>query len=547
MAVTLDDLMKLPDQPTPEHLLSLGLLKPPQPQPPPAIPNATIANFSPALPEKFASAIPPEIHPHPAAAKMEPAAAVHPNRGMNDATMARLVAGNSVAAPEMSPVAPAEGSSVFNMPNPQPPNLSFKEKMALPQMSAAVQPGSANYYQGQLERQELAKQNPWGSAENHPGVIGKIGHVLGKIGNTALDVVAPGTAAIIPGTDLHNREVEAETKRNLGAAQERELAGEVEKTREKHEENVADIAQSKLEATEATNKNKDSATLAKSGLKRDENGEIVADEDSPVYKTAQEKLKNAEDLKTNLNAYRQAQTDLVKAKTEVEKAKNDPNSPAFKIAQQKLAMAEQAHSVAAKNLELHETEFANKIKEQELVKPSGQAASRGSAAQAVLDLIPDLKTLVEAHRKDMGPIMGRINRGEVAIGNVDPQIARLYSAMKSFYALQPAVHGFRNAEFVKDFEHALGTLERDPDAFIAGMEGLRPTLESVAKEGKTFHKRIVEGKENAPATGAPEPPKGKATVYDEQGQPHFVFSNKVDDFLKDPKYKGWSKNAPTKQ
>jgi hypothetical protein len=130
--------------------------------------------------------------------------------------------------------------------------------------------------------------------------------------------------------------------------------------------------------------------------------------------------------------------------------------------------------------------------------------------------MPELQEAVKKNSAEMGPLMGRINRGEVNIGNVDPEVAKLYAAMKSFYALQPAVHGFRNAEFVKDFETAIGTLERNPDAFLAGMEGLKPTLNAVAKEGKTFHQRIVEGGENTPTQGgagfkapadAPEAPK----------------------------------------
>jgi hypothetical protein len=276
----------------------------------------------------------------------------------------------------------------------------------------------------------------------------------------------------------------------------------------------AALEQRNIESEIRTRGEKDSATLAKMGLKRDQNGEVVADEESPVYKANQAKEQRAADTEKNLAAFRQSQIDLNQARTEVENAKNDPNSPAFKQAQQKLAMAQEAHTVAAQNLGLHQAEFANKLQEQDLIKPSGQSQSRGSAAQAVLDLIPDLKTLVNKHRADMGPLMGRINRGEIAIGNVDPEIARLYAAMKSFYALQPAVHGFRNAEFVKDFESALGTLERDPDAFIAGMEGLKPTLESVAKEGKTFHKRIVEGG----GGNAPARPKGvpEGAVFDEK-------------------------------
>lgn len=253
----------------------------------------------------------------------------------------------------------------------------------------------------------------------------------------------------------------------------------------------------------ASRGNKDEAALAKIGMKRGPNGEIVPDESSEVYKTQEQRRAQAEQQTKSLQELRDSQETLNEARAEAEKAKNDPNSPAYKAAQQKLAMAQRAHDVAAANLGLHQQEFANKIQEQELVKPSGQATSRGSAAQAVLDIMPDLEKSVRANAAEMGPIMGRLNRGEIKIGDVSPDVARLYSAMKSFYALQPAVHGFRNAEFVKDFETALGTLERDPDAFIAGMQGLKPTLESVAKEGKTYHKRIVEaGGNNAPAAAA---------------------------------------------
>jgi hypothetical protein len=42
-----------------------------------------------------------------------------------------------------------------------------------------------------------------------------------------------------------------------------------------------------------------------------------------------------------------------------------------------------------------------------------------------------------------------------------------------------------------------------------------------------------------PAQQNINPPAGKTTVYDPEGTPHFVFSNKVNDFLADPQYKGW--------
>lgn len=327
-------------------------------------------------------------------------------------------------------------------------------------------------------------------------ILGRIGRVASRMGNIAGDIFAPGEMMLIPGTDL-NKKFEANIA-DKKAGRQRQLDIEQEK---------ADTGKSEAATREKGLTTKDEDALAKLGMKRDDKGEIVPDEGNPQYKALQAKIKDAE----GLESLRSAQVALTNAKTEYEKAKNDPNSPAFKIAQEKLNMAAQAHAVAARNLGLHEEQFANKLQEQELLKPSGQAESRGSAAKAVLDLIPDLEKNVRANAKEMGPLMGRINRGEVAIGDVSPPVANLYSAMKSFYALQPAVHGFKNAEFVKDFETALGTLERDPEAFIAGMQGLKPTLESVYREGRTSHKRIVEGRDDTSGfkapEGAPEAPK----------------------------------------
>jgi hypothetical protein len=334
-------------------------------------------------------------------------------------------------------------------------------------------------------------------------------HGFKKLLDIAGQIVAPGIESRIQGTPGNFRAAQAGA---IGESRERQ-AGIAKEASVADTESQAN--QRNAMATAAGQK--DEQALAKIGMKRDESGAIVPDENSEIYKGQQSKIQTAEATQKGLSNLRQAQAELAQARTEVELAKNDPNSPAYKQAQQKLQMAQRAHDIAAQNLGLHQAEFANRVQEQELIKPSGQSQSRGSAAQAVLDLIPDLEKNVRANAKEMGPTMGRLNRGEIAIGNVSPDVAKLYSAMKSFYALQPAVHGFRNAEFVKDFETALGTLERDPEAFIAGMQGLKPTLESVAREGKTSHRRIVEGRDTpAPAAsgggfkvpdGAPAAPK----------------------------------------
>jgi hypothetical protein len=63
-------------------------------------------------------------------------------------------------------------------------------------------------YQAQADRLKLAKMEyekmtPWGSPDNHPGILGKIGHVAAKVGNIAGDVTVPRIMQNIPGTDLN--------------------------------------------------------------------------------------------------------------------------------------------------------------------------------------------------------------------------------------------------------------------------------------------------------------------------------------------------------
>jgi hypothetical protein len=476
---SLEDILNLPDQPTDAHLAALGLLRPP-PAPGPTIPKMTppgstlpkplapydaskpmvapmtprggsmaegattqpiIPKLSPVRAEKGVSipdsprgaslaegATTQPTLPAAAPANLDPLAAAAPVAGAPDlgTGVTPTDTGISGLPPLTKPTAKesiAAGMEQHGNTAKEEGKLQYQEMR--PPITA--EPGSAEFYKQQVAQAEFDKAHPWGAdISAHPGALGKLGHVLGKIGNVALDVAAPATAALIPGTELNKREQERAAEHNEGEAQTRETAADTEKTRELHEENVADLAKQKLEEKEETDKNRDSSSLAKNGLKRDDNGDIIADEKSPIYQAAQQKLKNAEELKTNLLAYKQSATDLNKARTEYEKSKNDPNSPAFQIAMKKLQMAQEAHTIAAKNLELHESEFGNKQTEQELVKPSGQAQSRSAAAQSVLDVMPDLAAMVKKNGAEMGPLMGRINRGEVDIGNVSPDVARLY-------------------------------------------------------------------------------------------------------------------------
>jgi len=140
-----------------------------------------------------------------------------------------------VEAPELGGVydQKPEAPSGIQPVTPQSPvkHLSFAERQALPTISPGAPAGSAASDQAQLTKIADQKANPWGSPENHPGTLGKIGHVLGRIGNIAGNVVAGPEMALIPGTDLYKRGEERHLEKELGSAQQRETAEEAVRQR----------------------------------------------------------------------------------------------------------------------------------------------------------------------------------------------------------------------------------------------------------------------------------------------------------------------------
>jgi hypothetical protein len=78
-------------------------------------------------------------------------------------------------------------------------------------------------HEQELAKRKFQDQNPWGSAGNHPGILGKVAHGLATAGNIAGDVFAPATMALIPGTDLNRRVKEG----GLGSAINRDVESEL--------------------------------------------------------------------------------------------------------------------------------------------------------------------------------------------------------------------------------------------------------------------------------------------------------------------------------
>ena len=136
----------------------------------------------------------------------------------------QLMANYTGNLPQISP--PSGGAPA----TPQVPGLNFQQRQAAPNTAPI---GSSAYYQNKLSKLEDQQANPLGSAENHPGVLGKIGHVLGTIGNKALDVTGINT---IPGTEANRLARISYDQAAIPKAQEVELGQKREAANETYQQ-----------------------------------------------------------------------------------------------------------------------------------------------------------------------------------------------------------------------------------------------------------------------------------------------------------------------
>jgi hypothetical protein len=198
--LTLDDIVNAPSDPVAlnQHLQQRGLIPLP---PPPAqgLPPATIAPMTPIVPHTNVAPMVPPSNMGPS----ESLRSENNSRGL--ATLqpphAPSLAAPPTAVPEIAPMAtPAPSTGDLGIKPMTPPDLTHAEKMALPSTSAGVPIGGSAFTENQLERLQEEKEHPWGSPDNHPGLLGKIGHGLARAGEIAADIVAPGLTQAIPGT-----------------------------------------------------------------------------------------------------------------------------------------------------------------------------------------------------------------------------------------------------------------------------------------------------------------------------------------------------------
>ena len=144
--------------------------------------------------------------------------------------------------------------------------------------------------------------------------------------------------------------------------------------------------------------------------------------------------------------------------------------------------------------------------------PSGQTKSRVEAASGSIDA--GNRIIGMLHDPKYAKVLGNLDSYvQMAIKNTpisDPDAARMISELRSFAALQPAVHGFRSHNALEDFSSIIGPIAKNPAAIEQSIMGIIDTARSVQGEIKRNGTPV-----ETPPVETPPPTEPKVRTYNQ--------------------------------
>ena len=297
---------------------------------------------------------------------VKPGLAAKPNSPLSALPAAQGIGGGFNLLPAQTSNGPMPGPRLQALPSQAPPELSKVPNLGgngpLPDLGTAPAPNvglpaSAPASRLGADQTELTRLQQTGAGVDQiksPWLRG-----FAKVGDVALQSIAPAIATAVPGTELHNRylqsraqgrvaEDQAELKSGGDLAQQQAQTGLLNTEnylKPTQVQNTAALNTAKIDHYSAEDQHYQDQTdtqLAAHGYKRDQQGNVAP----MTYSELSPQLQAIEDLKG-------AQTEQAEAQAALSKAKNDPHSPAYRIAAGRLAVAQQNANTAVGRLSLY--------------------------------------------------------------------------------------------------------------------------------------------------------------------------------------------------
>ncbi len=444
--------------------------------------------------------------------------------GMSKINERMLNAGKGAEPALPTPTAPAPEEGLKNE----------KEELRQKMLYA---PTEQERFQAEKDLAELKRKTPWGSPENHPGILGKIGHAASSIGQGLAEGVAPYVLPAIPGSQANIAAQEARGEAGVEQAQSKEMkAAQIATEQQKPElkEQAAELAQQKLE-------NAQNALLRKQQLKVDAAGHQVP----LTYEELTPQEQGAYDLQ-------QAKSNAQNSIAALKQAQADPNSPASKLVLEKAKAEAKKLDIAAQRLGIESDKYkadylgvdhdGNPLAGAQTTaegKSVGVKVGKGNEATAQRLNKADLSQNVQLNAakaskmiKDnldlFGKVQGRFTNAAQLIGTDDEDLVRLGIAVHNMAVASAGIHGQRGQAAVEAYEKdILNKFHNSPEATIAAMDELSGSVQTFIDDAKAG-KKVAPTPKEVEQVNAGIPNDATHTYKDKSG--------KIVGYAKDGKY-----------
>lgn len=426
--------------------------------------------------------------------------------------------GTPITPPNVPPASPLSPS-----PTPPPslrpfnPMADIQPLPATPNMGGGppALPASPSPNVQPLTLKRWEDQNPDQVAKPMLSGRGKVGNIL-NFATAGLTGAAGGlkgdpTAGVrwISEQAANDRQIPQLNQQRYNAAvvQPEKDAAQIADTQSQTVQRTAMAAKANAQADAAGDpaqqRAKDIAAAAKLGSKPvyDEKGTLTGyapDETSTVYQKNQA-----------LAQYEQARSEAAQAQAELNKSKNDPKSPAYQQAQQRLRIAQQNAQTAVGRLGLSAQEFGFNQDKFYNPQPTATQRTKGDLAQSAVERVAEMKGVVAKHPEWFGPGAGRISNVQAAIGSQDPDMQTYLSAAQYLSDHSAGVFGGRG-KYITEQLHTLTDPKMNPAALGAALDEAEKSATGFVSAGKIHGK----GQTSSYGAGNPSPsPAGGVEEY----------------------------------
>jgi hypothetical protein len=114
--------------------------------------------------------------------------------------------------------------------------------------------------------------------------------------------------------------------------------------------------------------------------------------------------------------------------------------------------------------------------------PTGAVATQLAQAGKIIDAGNDLVAAINANKNKIGNVPAIIQSAFLGTPLADPAQSYLAAKISSFAALQPALHGFRGRDALKEFLKMIGGIPNNPDALIAAIRGISSAADVTVRQ-----------------------------------------------------------------